>query len=120
VERILERRRLVALVREVTDPGEAVARHRQRQQPPVVPGDHGRDGKADDEAGADEVQAPVGAILVLAQVERIELRDAAVNFPLHLLVLVDLLHCSLLSRWRGIGTRALAFPAVLAQYTALA
>src|SRR5690606_33732228 len=66
----------VLLEEEVADPGEGIAAHERREQPPRIAGGDARSRARQCAAAADEVQAPRGAIAVFAEVERIELAEA--------------------------------------------
>jgi hypothetical protein len=79
-KRVLKRGGLVVFEKEVSHPREGVALdQRDQNQPPNL-----RQGCSDQQyggdAGADKVQSARDAIGVLAQVERVELNEAAVGF----------------------------------------
>ena len=80
VQRVLKRCRAVLFEEEVPDPGKAVAGDRHGQQQAQRPSADGIGQNADHQRGADEMQAPAGAVAVLAQVVRVELGEAVELF----------------------------------------
>src|SRR5690606_25120945 len=80
IERMPEGRRPVFLEEKMPDPGEGIARYQRRQQPPRIAALDRQHDEADREAGADEVQAPAGAVAVLAEVIGIELAETRKPF----------------------------------------
>ena len=77
VERIAESRRPVVLEAEMPEPREAVAAEQRAQQPPGLAGGDECQQAQHRTPGADVMQRARHRVAVFAQVERIELREAA-------------------------------------------
>src|SRR5262245_8359721 len=75
-ERVGEGCRAVFLEEEVADPGEPIAGNEAGGEPAEVEGGQGMQGGGKPQCGADEMQAPAGAVRMVSQVPRVELGKA--------------------------------------------
>src|SRR5277367_1154630 len=76
---MFECRRLVVLEKEMTDPRKGVPLYESDRNEPPPARDHSGDEQCSGNAGPGEMQAPAGAVGVLAEIKGIEIAESAVR-----------------------------------------
>jgi len=90
VERVGERGRLVFLEEEVSHPGKSVTGERHSQEEQIVLGEEGNESDGDNQKRTAEVQAAIGFVLMLREIERVKLGERCVLFTrFHVMTLLS-------------------------------